>query len=390
MKPEQYSIPLSVPEIKGNEMRYIKKCLDTNWVSSAGRYVDSFENKMLGYIGRKYAIACVNGTAALHIALLAAGIKPDEEAIVPALTFVATANVLRYANAWPVFIDVEPDTWQIDAQRIADFLNKECVWKNGRLINRNTRRAIKAIMPVHLLGHPADMGPIMRLAHKFGLLVIADAAQGLGALYKGRHAAGFGDIACLSFNGNKIITTGGGGMLLTDRPEWAKRARYLITQARDDSSEFIHNEVGYNYRLTNIQAAMGIAQMENIGKHITRKRSIARHYQAGLKDIPGIRLPVESVYARSIFWLYTIRINKVKTGIGSRELLRKLNAGGIQARPLWHPLHSLRPFKRSYAYRIKVANELYRDCLSLPSSVGLAQSDQDKVINVIRESTIKK
>ena len=281
-------IPLCVPEIRGNEWKYIKECLDTNWVSSVGPFVDRFEQELAAYVGTKHAIATVNGTAALHIALLVAGVQPDDEVLVSTLTFISPANAIRYVGAWPVFIDAEPDYWQMDPQKVVDFLDKECQWRDGALYNKITGRRVKAIIPVHILGHPCDMDPILEIVRKYELLVIEDATEALGAKYKDRMVGHLGDIACFSFNGNKIITTGGGGMIVTDNEAWARKAKYLTTQAKDDPVEYIHNEIGYNYRLTNVQAAMGVAQLEKLEEHIASKRRIAKTYTQAFKDIPGL------------------------------------------------------------------------------------------------------
>ncbi len=377
-------IPLSVPEIRGNEWKYIKECLDTGWVSSVGSFVDRFEAMVADYVGRRHAVACVNGTSALHMAFLVAGIQPGDEVIVPALTFVAPANAARYAGAWPVFIDVDPDYWQLDPQKLDDFLTKECDHDHGCLINRVTRRVIRAIVPVHLLGHPTDMGPIMALARQFNLLVIEDAAESLGADYQDRKVGKDGDIACLSFNGNKIVTTGGGGMLLTDNEQWAQKAKYLTTQAKDDDVEYIHHEIGYNYRLTNVQAAMGVAQMECLDEYVALKRSMAQRYGQALAGLRGLRLPQEAPWARSTFWLYTILVDERICGVDSRQLIALLRAGGIQTRPLWHPVCRLKAFAGCYAHQVTVAGKLYAQALSLPSSVGLSPQDQEKVVAMIR------
>ena len=268
-------IPLCVPELRGKEWVYIKECLDTNWVSSAGTFVDRFEDAVAQYIGVKHAVATASGTAALHVALLVAGVQPDDEVVVSTLTFIAPANTVRYVGAWPVFVDAEPLYWQMDSEKLAHFLEKGCRWKDGALFNKVTGRRVKAILPVHILGHPCDMQPIMEAARKYGLAVIEDATESLGSKYQSTMAGHLGDIACFSFNGNKVITTGGGGMIVTDNAEWAKEARYLTTQAKDDPIEYIHEIFGYNYRLTNIQAAMGCAQMESLDEYISAKRRIA-------------------------------------------------------------------------------------------------------------------
>lgn len=387
VKKREVSIPLCEPKMGGNEWKYIKECLDTNWVSSIGKYVEQFEHGFADYLGMKYAVSCVNGTAALHIAFLVAGVKPEEEVIVPALSFVASANTVRYIGAWPVFIDVQADIWQLDPQKVLDFITKDCDFRRGKLINRKTKRTISAILPVHILGHPVDMSPILDLAKRFNLKVIEDATESLGAVYKKRKVGTLGDIACFSFNGNKIITTGGGGMLVTNNKVIAGKARYLTTQARDDSVEYIHNEIGYNYRLTNIQAAMGIAQMESLEKHIAIKRRLAQLYRAGLKDVAGITLPVNAPWAESIFWLYTILINAKAYGMNSRCLMHRLKARGIESRPLWYPLHRLKSFRSCYSYRVDVASLLYEQALSLPSSVSLTEEGQQRIIREIRRST---
>jgi len=376
-------IPLCVPEIRGNEWKYIKECLDTNWVSSVGPFVDRFEKGLADYAGAKYAIATVNGTAALHIALLVAGVKPDDEVLVSALTFIAPANAIRYVGAWPVFIDAEPDYWQMDPQKAVDFLKQECRWVNDELRNKATKRRVKAILPVHILGHPVDMDPILGVAQKYNLVVIEDATESLGAKYKGRMVGHLGDIACFSFNGNKIITTGGGGMIVTDNEAWAQKAKYLTTQAKDEPVEYIHNEIGYNYRLTNLQAAMGCAQLEQLGDYITAKRRIAATYSEQLTNIDGIKPVTEAHWASGIFWLYTILVEESKYGKNSRELMRYLGKLGIQARPLWQPINTSPAHRGCMEYQVKVALELNQKALSLPSSVGLMPGEQQRVIDAI-------
>jgi perosamine synthetase len=261
-------IPLSVPSLNGNEWKYVKACLDAGWVSSAGPFVDRFEQEVAGYLGAKYAVATVSGTAALHIALLVAGVRTDDEVLVPTLTFIAPANAVRYVGAWPVFIDVEPDYWQMAPAAVRQFLSDECRKVNGEIRNRTTGRRIAAILPVHILGHPSDSDSIMEVAAEFGLHVVGDATEGLGARYKNRPVGNLADISCLSFNGNKIITAGGGGMIVTDRKDWADRARYLTTQAKDNPVEYEHSQVGYNYRLSNIHAALGCAQLEKLDEYV--------------------------------------------------------------------------------------------------------------------------
>ncbi len=318
----------------------MKDNLDTNWVSSVGSYVDRFEQMVADYVGVKYAVATVNGTAALHIAMLLAGVEPDDEVVVSTLTFIAPANAVRYIGAWPVFIDSEPRFFQIDSAALADFLENGCIWDGQTLRNRVSGRRIKAILPVHILGHPADLDPILAVAEKVPHCpVIEDATEGLGARYRGKSLGSFGRAACFSFNGNKIITTGGGGMLVTDDAAWAARARYLTTQAKDNPIEYVHNAVGFNYRLTNVLAAMGCAQMEKLDDFVTAKRQIAARYQEAFALFPGIIVPREAEWAFSTYWMFTALVDENLAGIRSRELLRELDTHRIQARPLWQPMH---------------------------------------------------
>jgi perosamine synthetase len=380
--PEDF-IPLLVPEIRGNEWKYVKECLDTNWVSSGGSYVDRFEKMVAEQASTKYAIATVNGTAALHIALVLAGVQADDEVVVSSLTFIAPANAIRYLSAWPVFIDAEPMYWQINPAGVVDFLDKDCRWNGKELRNSRTGRRVKAILPVHILGHPADLDPILEVAAKYSLPVIEDATEGLGTRYRGKSLGSLGHVGCFSFNGNKIITTGGGGMLVTDNPEWAARARYLTTQAKDDPIEYVHNAVGYNYRLTNLLAAMGCAQMEQLDIFVEAKRQIARRYQESLVSLPGIRLPEEADWAFSTFWMYTVLIDEKESHIDSRQLLRELATKKIQARPLWQPIHRSPAHRLSGSPACPNSDAVYGQAISLPCSVGLTPSDQSRVIEII-------
>jgi perosamine synthetase len=383
-------IPLCVPEIRGNEWKYVKECLDTGWVSSVGSFVDRFERMVADYVGAKYAVATVNGTAALHISLMLAGVAPDDEVLVSTLTFIAPANAIRYSGAWPVFIDAEPDYWQMDSARVRDFLENGCRWKDGALRNKSTGRRVRAIVPVHILGHPVDMDPILELARKYDLAVIEDATESLGARYDNRKVGRLGDIACFSFNGNKLITTGGGGMIVTDNDDWARRAKYLTTQAKDDPIEYVHNEVGYNYRLTNVQAAMGCAQMENLDEYIFAKRKLAADYAHFLKDVAGVRTMKQAPWAYSTFWMYTVKVDQTIYGMGSRELLRALDEAGIQTRPLWQPIHASMAHQAGAFGAYPVADRLYGDCLSLPCSVGLSRSQLRRVTSAVTQQCSEK
>ena len=378
-------IPLCVPAICGNEWKYVKECLDTQWVSSVGPFVNRFETAVASFVGAAHGVATSTGTAALHIALLVAGVEPDDEVIVPSLSFIAPANAVRYAGGWPIFVDSEPEYWQIDADRVSDFVNNECQWVSGKLVSRHSGRRVKAILPVHILGHPVDIDPLLDLAAKYNLAVVEDATESLGAEYKGRKAGNLSHIGCFSFNGNKIITTGGGGMIVTNNAGWTEKAKYLTTQAKDDPVEYVHREIGFNYRLTNVQAAMGCAQMEQLPQFIQTKKRIADRYARGLAQIPGVTRMHQAAWASSIFWLNTILVDEKEYGINSRTLMKRLASCGIQARPLWQPLHRSSAHSEAYWTGGEVADRLNRQALSLPSSVGLADEDLERVIKVISD-----
>jgi len=378
-------IPLCVPEIRGNEWTYVKDCLDTNSVSSVGAYVNRFEHDIARRVGVRHAVATSSGSAALHIALLVAGVQPEDEILVSTLTFIAPVNAIRYVGAYPVFVDAEPDYWQMDVQKAIDFLEHECNWVNGELRDKTTRRRIKAIVPVHILGHPVNMEPLVAVARKYNLVVIEDATESLGAKYKDHMVGQIGDLACLSFNGNKLITTGGGGMIVTDNEKMARQAKYLTTQAKDDPLEFVHGTVGYNYRLTNIQAALGVAQLEKLDEYIDTKRRIAKTYTELLSQVPGIKPMLEAKWAFSVFWLFTILIDPVEFGIDCRALMKQLGANKIQTRPLWQPVHLSPAHRGMRATDCSVAEHLNHEAISLPCSVGLASADQQRVIELLKD-----
>jgi perosamine synthetase len=377
------AIPLCVPQIQGNEWKYVKDCLDTGWVSSVGSYVDRFELMMARRLGLPHAVATTCGTAALHIAMVVAGVKPDEEVVVSDLTFIAPANSVRYVGAYPVFVDIEPNYWQMDPERLTEFLEKGCFWRSGALFNRVTGRRVRAIVPVHILGHPVQMRTVLDLARKYDLRVIEDATESLGAKYEGKDVGSLADISCFSFNGNKLITTGGGGMLVTGNEEWASKARYLTTQAKDDPVEYLHREIGYNYRLTNVQAAIGVAQMELLDSYIESKRHIAAIYENAFQSFPGIYPMREAPWAQSIYWMYTVLIQEAEFGINARQLMKEFSAASIQTRPLWQPLHRSPAHVGAQAIGGQVAEEIWQSALSLPCSVGLLSMDQKRVIDLI-------
>ena len=376
-------LPLCVPEIRGNEWNYVKECLDTGWVSSVGKFVEQFEQAMASYVGITHGVATMNGTSALHIAMKVAGVEAGDEVVTSTMTFIAPANAIRYLGAFPVFIDAEPTYCEMDVDKAVEFLEKGCEWRQNALFNRATGRRVKAVLPVHILGHPVDLDPLLAAARKFGLPVIEDATESLGASYRGGMVGNLGDIACFSFNGNKLITTGGGGMIVTNRVEWAKRAKYLTTQAKDDGVEYVHQEVGYNYRLTNLAAAMGCAQMEVLPEYVETKRRIARTYASELRRAPGIAPMQEADWAHSAFWMYTVMVDAQKFGMDSRALLRKLDAAKIQTRPLWQPMHRSPAFADCGTFECPVAERLHANALSLPCSVSVTDADVRDVVDAM-------
>lgn len=376
----QTFIPLSVPEISGNEWKYVKECLDTGWVSSVGTYVKEFERMFAELMPGCHAVACVNGTAALHTALIIAGVQDGDEVICSDVTFIAPVNAIRYCNAVPVLIDCDMDSWQLDTKIVERFLREDCERREGGVFNKKSGRRIAAIVPVHILGQPADMDPLLKLSKEFNIPIVEDSTESLGASYNGVPTGTIGELGCFSFNGNKLISTGGGGMIVTKSQDHADRARYLTQQAKDDELEFIHNEVGYNYRLTNVAAAIGVAQLERLEEFLTIKRRIADRYAESLGDIPGVKLMPEIAGTVSALWLYTIRL----VGQSSRPLLRHLHQCGIQTRPLWQPIH-LSPAYAGYDFMpCPNAEVLQTECLSLPCSVGLRPEDQERVIQEVR------
>ncbi len=377
-------IPLSEPEFGGNEWTYVRECLETGWVSSAGAFVDRFESAMARFVGSEYAVAVINGTAGLHTALGIAGVGPDDEVLVPSLSFIAAANAVRYCGAYPVFMDVDPVTWQLDPVKVVEFLESRCRTEDGRCLNASSGRRVRAILPVHVLGLACDMGSIAEAANRFGLAIVEDAAEGLGVRYRRRHVGTFGEVGVFSFNGNKTVTSGGGGMIVTDDPERAHRARYLTTQAKDSPKEYFHGEVGYNYRLSNLQAALGLAQLEQADRFIARKRKIASAYRAAFEDIPGITVMPEPDGVEATFWLYTVLLGPETSASDRRAVIDRLNRDGVGARSLWHPVHTLPPYVDCESYQVEHSTAIFDRAISLPSSSGMSDETLDRCIAICR------
>lgn len=370
---------LSGPNIAGNEWKYVKECLDTGWVSSVGSYVTKFENMLAEFSGCKYGVATSNGTCALHIALMLAGVKQNDYVIVPNVTFIASANSIKYTGADPILIDVDPETWQMDLDLLEEFLENETDEKNGELFYVKDGRTIRCMMPVHVLGNTCDIDRLLALSKKYNLPLVEDATESLGTYYKGKHTGGFGMMGCFSFNGNKIITTGGGGVIVTDNEVLAKKAKHLTTQAKSDPFEYVHDEIGYNYRLVNVLAAMGVAQMELLPSFIKRKKEIDAFYKKELSGTGDIGFQKIAPEVNCNLWLFTISTDKQK------DVLKILNDNQMQSRPFWVPMNQLPMFRNDIYYtRNDRANYIYQRCLSIPCSTNIKDEEMTAVAEKIK------
>ena len=377
-------IPLCAAEITDEDREAVTATLATGWVSTAGPAVAQFEKQLAGYVGTGHAVATNSGTAALHVSLLVAGVEPEDEVLVSDMTFIAPVNTIRYVGAWPVLVDAEPDYWQMDVDKMKKFLERDCAPRNGHLENRKSGRRVRAILPVHLLGHPCDLDALHEVSGRYGLKLIEDSTESLGALYKARKV-GSGGLSSLSFNGNKLITTGAGGAIVTDDAAMAERAMYLVTQAKDDPLEYVHHSIGFNYRMPSISAALGSAQLAKIDHHLEKKRRIAKRYAEALGNVPGLSPMPSAEWAEPAWWLYTIRIDPARFGRSSRELMRLLAKEGISTRPIFQPMHESQAHAGAQAIGGEVSSRIVAEALSLPSSVGLSDEDQNRVIATIRE-----
>ena len=370
---------LSGPNIAGNEWKYVKECLDTGWVSSVGAFVTQFENMVAEFAGCKYGVATSNGTAALQIALQLAEVQRNDYVIVPNVTFIASINSIKYTGADPILIDVDTETWQMDLDILEEFLKNETSEKGGQRVYRKDGRTISCIMPVHVLGNICDMDRLVKLAEQYRLKMVEDSTESLGSYYKGKHTGGFGLMGCFSFNGNKIITTGGGGVIITDDKELAKKAKHLTTQAKSDPFEYVHDEIGYNFRLVNVLAAMGVAQMELLPSFIKRKKEIDALYKKELEGIGDIRFQKVEADVDANCWLFTIMTEKQK------EVLKVLNDNKMQSRPFWVPMNKLNMFKDDVYYNNNDRSDyIYQRCLSIPCSTYITDEEVKAVAENIR------
>lgn len=372
---------LSGPNLSGNELKYITECIETGWVSSVGSYVDRFEKMTAEFTGAGFAVATSSGTTALHTCLVLMGVKPEDLVIAPNITFVASINSIKYTGASPVLIDADPDTWQMDLALLEQFLEEETQLAGNSCIHKATGKRIPVIMPVHVLGNMCDMERLQFLANRYHLTVLEDSTEALGSYYKDKHAGTFGLMGTFSYNGNKLITTGGGGMILTSDTNLAKRAKHLTTQAKADPFEYFHDETGYNYRLTNVAAAMGVAQMEQLPQFLKRKKEIIAFYKHHLEGVGDIRFQKVLDEVNPNWWLPTIRTDQQKS------ILSSLNAKKLQSRPFWVPMNRLPMLKDDlYVTRDDVSTKLYQSCLSIPCSTNIRDEELQSVVDTIKES----
>jgi perosamine synthetase len=363
---------LHEPSFSGNEWLYLKDCLDSTFVSSVGKYVDRFEADLANYTGAKHAVAVVNGTSALHVGLKLVDVKSQDEVIMSPLTFVATANAVTYCGAVPHFVDIEETTLGIHARLLRDHLNKITSCLNGQCFNIKTGRVIRAILPMHTFGHPSDISSLLEVAADFNLAVVEDAAESLGSFYQGRHTGTFGKAGILSFNGNKTITTGGGGAILTDDPILAARAKHITTTAKIKHPwAFEHDEVGFNYRMPNINAALGCAQLEQLPNFLEAKRRLFGKYQDAFFGIPLISLMGEPKGSKSNYWLQTLILD-ASVELQRDEVIIETNKAGIMTRPAWNLMHQIEPYRNSPRGDLKNAESLARRIINIPSSPFLA------------------
>jgi perosamine synthetase len=365
----QTRIPMSVPVLAGNEAAYLQACIEENWVSGGGRFTAAFADAFAAYHDAEEALPCVNGTAALHVALAALGIGPGDEVVVPDLTFIASANPVRYVGATPVLADVDPVTYTLDPSCLEEVLTERT----------------RAIVVVHLFGHPADMDGVLEVARARRLAVVEDATEALGSSYRGRPCGTLGDIGCFSFNGNKVITTGGGGMVLCPDGGRLAHMRRLTLQGRvPGSREYLHDEIGFNYVMSNLQGAVGLAQMERLDELLAARRAIAARYADGLRGVEGLTFAREAPWAQANFWLSSVLVDPEAYGEDREALAERLDAAGIDARPFFHPLHALPPYADAPRGELRVSVDLHRRGLNLPSSADLDEASQERVLAVLR------
>ena len=362
-------IPLAVPVFIGNEKKYLNECIDTTYVSSVGKFVDRFEEDTARYTGCKRAVVCVSGTNALHMSLMLAGVERDDEVLTQALTFVATCNALSYIGAHPVFIDVDRDTMGLSPVAVREWLTRNSEQKNGECYNKRTGRRVKACVPMHTFGHPVHLDELIEVLKEYHIELVEDAAESIGSLYKGKHTGTFGKVGALSFNGNKTITTGGGGMMLFNDEELGAYAKHITTQAKIPHRwEFRHDHIGYNYRMPNINAALGCAQLEHIEEYVASKRETAKAYEKFFRDIPEIEFFTEPKDTRSNYWLNVVILKDKETQL---NFLEYTNDNGVMTRPIWELMNRLPMFEKCENDGLKNTIWFADRVVNIPSSVRL-------------------
>lgn len=369
-----HTIPLHEPLFEGNEWEYVKECIDTGWVSSAGSYVDRFERDLAEYTGAKHAVVVVNGTSALHVCLRLAGVEQNDEVILPALTFVATANAVAYQGAVPHFADSEESSLGLAPGKLGDYLSDIAEVRDGTCYNKETGRRIQAVVPMHAYGHPVDIDALQEVCDRFQIAMVEDAAESLGSLYRGEHTGTFGLCSSLSFNGNKTITTGGGGAILTDDADIAQRAKHLTTTAKKDHRwEYYHDRTGYNYRMPNLNAALGCAQLERLPSFLERKRVLANRYAREFASVSGVTFVDEPEYAQSNFWLNTILLD-AQYATERDAVLSETNDTGYMTRPTWQLMHRLPMYSSCPRMDLAVAESLEQRLINIPSTPNLVDA----------------
>jgi len=382
-------IPLSVPNLSLDILDNLKDTIETGWVSTGGKYIQEFEGKIAKYVGVERAVSCQSGTAGLHLSLSVLEIGPGDEVIVPTLTFIAAVNPVRYVGAEPIFMDCD-DTLNMDIEKLENFLSYECDNINGITINRKTKKVIKAIVIVHVFGNPANMEHLVEIGKKFNLKIIEDATEALGSYYSdgkytNQHCGTIGDVGVFSFNANKIITTGGGGMVVSRNHELLDKVEFLSVQAKTDPLYFIHDEVGYNYRMTNIQAAFGTDQIDRLERFIETKIRNYHIYKEAIQHIEGLTLLSFDENTRANHWFYSVLVDEKKYGYSRNELLNQLNKSNIQTRPLWGLIHKQKPYLENQAYRIEKALFYEEHVINLPCSSNLPEEDVEVVVGKLKE-----
>lgn len=379
-------INLSIPNLSGEEKKYLTECVDTGMVSSVGNFVNIFENKLKNFTKSKNAICCNSGTSSIHLGLRLLRVTQEDEVIVPTMSFIATANCVKYLNANPIFMDCD-NFYNLDVKKTLKFINEETYFKNGFSFNKKTKKKIKALIIVHVFGNAANIEPILNICKNKNIKILEDAAGALGTKFtrgklKGKHVGTIGDVGCISFNGNKIITTGAGGVLFTNSSKLAKRAKYLSTTAIDDKLNYRHDEIGYNYRLSNIQSAIGIAQIKKLNFFLKRKKIFHKFYKSSLKKNRLFLYDQKPEYALNNNWMLSMRLKKISKH-KKQKLIKYLNINNIEARSVWTPLHLQKKYKKYQKYEISNAIKMFNSSINLPSSTNLQIKDLKKVVKLL-------